>query len=80
MPASFFMKVTLSWFASIRNDEDAPAPASTMRLYYGERELASQAVRSGLTRNQSGWMIVQWETVSSAAAAGVREGTQGNRI
>ena len=39
---------TLDWRATVENIGDGPAPETSIRLYYGERELAAQDVRREL--------------------------------
>ena len=39
---------TLDWRATVENIGDGPAPKTSIRLYYGERELAAQDVRQAL--------------------------------
>ena len=43
-----FPDVYIHWRATVENIGDATAPATSIRLYYGERELAAQDVRRAL--------------------------------
>ena len=56
---------TLDWFSTVENIGDAPAQRTSVRLYYGERLLATQAVRSELAASE------QWPMSHGVSRSGL---------